>query len=847
MQAQALINNGYSIVPINAGTKGPRVKEWQIKEFQAEDIKAGVGVKTGIGQFPICAIDIDVLNPDFARDFALYCQDNFGMTVERIGQAPKTMLIYRAAGEGWSKATSAWYTDPNETRQRLEVLGKGQQFVAYHIHPDTGKPYQWVDMLGGLEATPAEDLPILTEQNVAAIVAEFDRMAPEYGLERVANTSAKTSVAKVAEKDADDFTAGAKLGLSIAEAENYIRNLDAADYDQWIRVGMALHHEFDGSDEAFELFESWSSTASNYSSAEDVAKRWASFEDGNGGVTARSIVKLGNEANAKAKHEAKHETLAGFLSAIDDSKDVFDLTDIVLPGIGGHVTPDDVVINKAVTDAAIKKSKEFGHALTKREIGHKLGVSAPEPKVRAEDDIEDRTEIGNAQRMVLDNKDRLMFEVKTETWYLFDGTVWQAVTATDIEAIAKTTVKNLAEDFRDFGMMEAKEHFAFVQKSYTARNIIAMVRLVRSEDDVRVNIEDLDEDKSLFTVANGMVDLKTGALLPADPRKRMTIASDVQFDATAECPVFEQTIREIFSGDESMVEFMARWFGYQMLGDPKEDKIGIPFGSGANGKSTLFNIIRDVFGDHAKTADASTFLGNGTSSGGGPREDILRLQGARMVNVTEPGENSVLKESLIKAMTGGESMPARGAYGKHTVEVVPTWVTNMPTNHKPIVRGDDHGIWRRLMLIPFDRNFDKDKTVTKDINRSDKLQAEKAGILNWLIRGCLQYQKMGGLFPPKAVQEATASYKSDMDLLSEFLDTECVQGKDEACSTTEIWAAWKRYAEERGELGFIPSARSLGRRLSGHGFMSIQHSHGVRGRGYLGVSVRSMFDGDSDE
>lgn len=840
MQAKILIDSGYQIVPINQGKKGPLIKEWQIKDFTAEDIKAGIGVKTGIGDYPLAAVDIDVLDPKLAGDFSAWVQDTFGPTVERVGNAPKTMVIFRAAESGWPKVTSRWYEDNEGRRQRLEILGKGQQFVAYHIHPETGRPYEWVDMFGGLENYPANELPVITADQVEAIVKKFEEMANASGLSLVETSNSTPSVTR-SDTDAGDFTAGLKVGLSIAEAAQYLAPLDASDYEQWIRLGMAVYHEFDGSEDAFAVYRDWSATAGNYAGEDETRKKWESFA-GRDGITARTLIKLSNDASRKDQREAKRQALDEYKKSIASAGDIYDLTDDVLTSIGQKIDVNDVVAVRTIVDAAADKAKDLGVALTRTEINKKLGVKAERSESDGEDDARERTEIGNARRMVADNKDKIMFVTQTEDWYLWAGNYWKKVTSTDIEALAKETMDNQADALLEFGAVDKKEYYAYVQKALSARNIMAMVRMARSEDDVRVNIYDLNKNKDLFAVANGAIDLTTGVLLPSNPLDRLTIASDVEFDPSATCPVFDQTINDIFEGDKDMVEYMARWFGHQMLGDPKEDKIGIFFGCGANGKSTLTNIIRDVFGDHAKTADSSTFLGNGAGNGsGGPREDILRLQGARMVTVTEPNENSVLKEGLIKAMTGGEAMPARGAYAKHTIEVMPTWVTNMATNHKPIVKGTDHGIWRRLMLIEFGRNFDKDPSVTKDVNRSAKLQGEKPGILAWLVRGCLDYQKQG-LNPPKKVLDATAEYRDDMDLLSEFLDERCIVGPKEVATNTELWTAWKLFAEERGELGFVSSARALGRRLSSHGFEAIQRSYGLPGRGYLGLSVRSIFD-----
>ena len=162
---------------------------------------------------------------------------------------------------------------------------------------------------------------------------------------------------------------------------------------------------------------------------------------------------------------------------------------------------------------------------------------------------------------------------------------------------------------------------------------------------------------------------------------------------------------------------------------------------------------------------------------GGPREDLVRLRGSRFVYVNEPDENGELREGTVKSMTGGDVITARGQRAIHSIEILPTWVVFMPTNHKPIVKGSDNGIWRRLKLIPFERDFDNDKTIIKDPLRAEKLKAELPGILSLIVRSAVRYQREG-LSEPNSVRAARDSYRTQMDLLAEWLDDCCevVQG-----------------------------------------------------------------------
>jgi len=290
-----------------------------------------------------------------------------------------------------------------------------------------------------------------------------------------------------------------------------------------------------------------------------------------------------------------------------------------------------------------------------------------------------------------------------------------------------------------------------------------------------------------------------------------------------------------------MVGFFQRLVGYTLLGQPNEDVLVIPYGGGSNGKSTVLGAIRETLGAHAKMASSETFLSSGAqgANAGQAREDVLRLRGARFVYVSEPDEGSELREGLIKSMTGGEAMPARGLYSKATIEVMPTWVAFMPTNHRPIVKGDDHAIWRRLLPVPFTRNFDTDLAVAKDPDRAEKLAEEAPGILAWCVRGALAYQKQG-MRPPGDVKAAREDYKTDMDLLGEWLDECCEIGPNLVASNAHLWASWESFAKARGELRFIASAKSLGRRLQAKGMVPTRGEAGLRGRGLVGISVKTV-------
>ena len=295
----------------------------------------------------------------------------------------------------------------------------------------------------------------------------------------------------------------------------------------------------------------------------------------------------------------------------------------------------------------------------------------------------------------------------------------------------------------------------------------------------------------------------------------------------------------MFFDDQAQVDYFMRALGYSMMGNPREEVMFIPFGNGANGKGTLLNTVRDVMGQYARSAEAASFVSDSRqNSAGGPREDLVRLRGARFVYVNEPDENGELREGSVKSMTGGDAITARGIHAPNSIEMVPTWTVWMPTNHKPIVKGSDNGIWRRLVLMPFTRDFTADPNIKQDKQLKDKLLLEKEGVLNLLVQAAMAYQR-GGLEAPTVIKEASQSYRKQMDLLGEWLDECCDVAPDLSALSSDLWTSWKEFAEKRGLLTYIRSDLALGRRLESR-FPARKGTGGVRCR--LGIALKARFD-----
>lgn len=282
-----LIDKGYSIVPIKPGYKYPKgLNDWRNVEATHSDVKrwsnngfsgGGVGVICG----RVIGVDLDILDQSIAKKLIKWCEDHLGHAPQRIGLAPKTLFVFRT-NTPFSKITSKSYTDMFEDVHRIEILGKGQQFVAYAKHPDTDKPYSWVNG-PGLSDFEYDDLPEITMHQAEELIDYFETIVPE-DWDIVPNTNRTRGVSK--DVSADDALANVieKADISLSKIKKMLDATTAfADSrDEWIAFGQALHHQFDGNDEGLALYEEWSSHGATYGDGKDgsPSEKWKGFDSG---------------------------------------------------------------------------------------------------------------------------------------------------------------------------------------------------------------------------------------------------------------------------------------------------------------------------------------------------------------------------------------------------------------------------------------------------------------------------------------------------------------------------------------------------------------------------------------
>ena len=444
--------------------------------------------------------------------------------------------------------------------------------------------------------------------------------------------------------------------------------------------------------------------------------------------------------------------------------------------------------------------------------------SEPAPGERSYD-ATDLNDIGNAQHYATKYENDLRYCAAWSKWLVWDGARWKIDDDGRPIKLAKDLVHTM---FNDAMELRGGEVFKHVCETAQLSRLKAMVTLAAPE--LPIKLDELDQDGWILNCKNGVVDLKTGELKPHDRTQGITKLCPTEFNLNAASPVWNQFLHDVFA-DDDLIQFVQRLFGYFLTGDVSEQKLALFYGTGANGKSTLLNAFMDTIGPDYTMQCMPDFLMEKKNESH-PTEKAS-LFGKRFVSCVETEGSRKLAESTVKMLTGGERIMAR-RMREDFWEFDPTHKIVLCTNHRPIISGTDHGIWRRLLLVPFLQRFDGER---QDKQLPEKLKAERAGILAWAVRGCLEWQRIG-LNPPASVTGATEDYRSSEDTFGRFIADCCVVGKAFAVRFSQLYARLAEWATDAGE--FLPAKRDVGAWLTDNGY----EKYSANGRHYRGLMVR---------
>ena len=451
-----------------------------------------------------------------------------------------------------------------------------------------------------------------------------------------------------------------------------------------------------------------------------------------------------------------------------------------------------------------------------------------------------RTDAGNAEMFAAMCEQFLRFDHKLERWLHWNGNRWMECRQNQQYQFFKGTVTRrfrLAETMSaDDTQRGAEIHWALESESRS--RIEAALSLAKAEPLISDSGEGWDADPWQLGVANGAVDLRTGAFRELRREDKITKFCRTAFNPHAKCPRWIKFLGEIFDGNESLIRFVQKAAGYSLAGDVSEHVLFLLYGTGRNGKSTLVETILALLGDYGESFMFSTFADNHRTLGDG-----VSLYKTRFATSMEAKKKTKLEVGRIKAWTGGDRMTVRPLY-KNPVSFDPSHKLWLGVNHKPEIDDETDSIWERIRLIPFNRKFVGDD---REKGLKETLRAELPGILNWAIEGCLLWQREG-LEPPETVRTATKQYEEESNPLTPFLAECCELGPEYTVGCKELSSAIKAWCGENNS----PSISDLGDRLRILGFVSTQAGSdrkrcwkGLRLNDLGGANIRTSANTDS--
>jgi putative DNA primase/helicase len=477
--------------------------------------------------------------------------------------------------------------------------------------------------------------------------------------------------------------------------------------------------------------------------------------------------------------------------------------------------------------AAAKKLGAEGYGDAPRKRTRKAVTVGP-PTSNNLLDPSGRTDIANGRRLVLYRGENLHWCEPFGKFLTWTGTHWGLDQERLSETFAKDTAtaiwQKIAAILPEAEPSIADEMLKFAKSTSSARGIGNMLAMAKSEPGIAVTLDRLDTDPWSLNVANGTLDLRSGQLRPHKRSDLITKLCPVEYNPDAKCPSFENMLATIMAGHQGLVTFLQRAAGYSLTGDVSEQVLFLLWGMGANGKSTFLNAMLDTLGgDFSMQAPDGLLMIKQGESHPTERADLF---GKRLVSSAEVEDGRRFAESLIKQLTGGESIRARRMREDHW-QFLPTHKLWLATNHKPIIRGTDFGIWRRIKFVPFMVTI---AAENQDKALGEKLKAERAGILAWAVRGCFEWQA-DGLGEPIEVTEATDEYRGEMDVLGAFLAESCIEGRQCAVKASTLYAAYAKWAEKTGEHAV--NQRRFGLAITERGFERYSNN----GTWYRGLGI----------
>jgi putative DNA primase/helicase len=431
------------------------------------------------------------------------------------------------------------------------------------------------------------------------------------------------------------------------------------------------------------------------------------------------------------------------------------------------------------------------------------------------------SEIELASRFVAKHHNELRYVANWGQWFRFDGKVWREEKTLWAFDAARAICRDAAAE----GQKGEAKGIA------SAKVIAAIERIAKADRQIAATVDQWDCDPWLLNTPAGTVDLKTGKMRPHDANDYITKITTVSPGKKCGCKLWKKHLKKVLVDDE-VIRFTQEYFGYALTGDTSEDIWCFAHGGGRNGKDTTMDAVTGILGDYHKVAPIETFTVTRFEQ---HPTDLAMLRGARLVTVDEVEKGQRWAEAKIKRLTGGSPISAR-FMRQDFFDYKPQFKLWISGNNKPHFRSVDEATTARVHLIPFEVTIPPKE---RDPNFPDKLRPEWPGILQWMIDGCLAWQKRPGFDTPEKIRTATKEYLQSESGLQKWIEECCELDPNWWTETAMLFERWRWHRDEINQ--WVGSLMDFSEKLdaaSAELGLEKKLHHETRRSGYRGLKLR---------
>ena len=405
-------------------------------------------------------------------------------------------------------------------------------------------------------------------------------------------------------------------------------------------------------------------------------------------------------------------------------------------------------------------------------------------------------DIGNGRLFADVFRDIARFVPERKQWYIYDGTRWVADTgslkAMELCKALADAIMRYALDIRD--EHKRKSYIDYCRK-WQSRHVRIII-LSDAQSVYPISMQEFDSDRLLFNCGNGTLDLRTMAFREHSAEDRLTKITPVDYVPGARSDRYTRFISEIMSGDMDKARFLQKALGYSVSGDTRFECMFFLYGETTrNGKGTLMESILRVMGDYGRAVRPETIALKHSVNSQNPSEDIARLAGIHLANISEPSRGLLLNAAQVKSMTGNDTLNARFLH-ENSFDFQPQFKLYVNTNYLPVITDTTLFTSGRVLIIPFDKHFEEweqDKGLKAEFRKPEVQSA----ILNWMLEGYRLLQTEG-FTPPQSVVDATNTYYHDSDKIAQFAEDCLIADPGAEIRTAEIYDAYRTWCAGNG-------------------------------------------------